>query len=236
MHPNFYIMKKFIFLTIFLSGFITTAQTNKELISHYEAFYKQMKRQGDIQGTINALTHLDILAPNKAKKDTLAYLYLNSNQPVPALNVIGIDKNPSDSNLAVEVKAVALKSVNQAEKALEQYEELFKRSPNVYIAYELADLKTQTGKYEDALKNIEYGLANVKDDMKTTFYETQTPYQVPIQAAFLYMKGLVTFNINKEDFDTPINLMKDALNIEPNFSLAKQIKQVLLQRKAGIDN
>ena len=40
------------------------AQTNTELKEHYEAYYKQMKKQGDIQGIINAMTHLNILEPS----------------------------------------------------------------------------------------------------------------------------------------------------------------------------
>ena len=63
------------------------AQTNAELKKHYETFYKQMKKQGDVQGIINAMTHLDILEPSVARKDTLAYVYLSEGQYVQALNV-----------------------------------------------------------------------------------------------------------------------------------------------------
>ena len=43
--------------------------------------------------------------------------------------------------MAVEVKAVCLKSLNEPSRAIEHYELLFKRFSNPSLAYELADLK-----------------------------------------------------------------------------------------------
>ena len=56
-----------LFITMSLS-----AQSNKELTAHYKKYYKQMQSQADIQGVINALTHLNVLEPSQARKDTLA--------------------------------------------------------------------------------------------------------------------------------------------------------------------
>jgi hypothetical protein len=36
------------------------AQSNDGLKAHYETYYKQMKKQGDVQGIISALTHLNV--------------------------------------------------------------------------------------------------------------------------------------------------------------------------------
>ena len=57
-----------------------------------------MQSQADIQGVINALTHLNVLEPSQARKDTLATLYMNEGRHVEALNTIGIEKNDSDSD------------------------------------------------------------------------------------------------------------------------------------------
>ena len=104
----------------------SSAQSNQELTKHYKKYYKQMQSQADIQGVINALTHLNVLEPNQARKDTLATLYMNEGRHVEALNTIGIDKNESDSDLAVQVKAFSLKAINDIDQALIHYEELFK--------------------------------------------------------------------------------------------------------------
>ena len=100
-----------------------------------------MLAQGDVQGIISALTHLNILEPNVARQDTLAAYYMNDGKHLQALNTIGIDANDSDSMLAVEVKAISLQALGQNELALVQFEKLFLKNPNVAIAYEIADLK-----------------------------------------------------------------------------------------------
>lgn len=229
-------MKRFLVIVIVLFATSANAQSNPELLKHYEAYYNEMKLQGDIQGVINALTHLNILAPSKERRDTLAYVYANNNQHLQALNTIGIEKDESDSNLAVQVKALSLKALNQPKRAIEQFEILLQRSPNPYIAYELADLKIQVGDNQGATDHIEYGITNAKDDMKYAFYERQQPYEVPLKAAFIHLKGLMEYNLDKTKVDEAIAYMDEALKIDPNFNLASLSKQALLSRKDSPEN
>lgn len=227
-------MKKTILLlliAVLFSGSFGFAQTKTELENHYQAFYDQMRLQGDVDGVINALTHLNVLSPSKQRMDTLAYIYANDNQHLQALNTIGIEKVDTDSDLAVQVKAISLKALGQPKRALEQFEILNLREPNAYLAYELADLKVQLGDNEGALKNVEYGSANATDDMKYAFYERQQPYEVPLKAAFLHIKGLIQYNMDKTNIDAAIALMDQALAIDPNFNLASLSKQALTSRK-----
>jgi tetratricopeptide (TPR) repeat protein len=226
-------MKKLVRLIVFVFALQINAQDNSVLLKHYEAYYKQMKTQGDVQGVINALTHLNVISPNKGRLDTLAVLYMNDGRHVQALNTIGIEKDANDSDMAVEIKATSLKALNQAPRAIEQFEELFRRKPSTMIAYELADLKIQTNDDAGATLHITYGIANAKDNVLQTFYETQTPYQVPIKAAFTYLKGLIKFKENQElNADAAIALLDEALVIAPNFNLAQISKEALLARKA----
>jgi tetratricopeptide (TPR) repeat protein len=225
-------MKKLVVVMVFVFALQINAQDNSALIKHYEAFYKQMQSQGDVQGVINALTHLNVLSPNQGRLDTLAVLYMNDSKYIQALNTIGVEKLATDSDMAVEVKARSLQAVNQPKRAIEQYEELFKRMPSAVIAYELADLKTQINDDLGATLNITYGIANSKKEVMRTFYESQTPYQVPIKAAFLYLKGLLKFKENKEtNTDAAIAILDEALVIAPNFNLAKISKDALLAIK-----
>jgi len=225
-------MKKLAILLILMSTFGISAQTNTDLKKHFEDYYTQMKKQGDIQGIINAMTHLDVLEPSQARKDTLAYLYVSEGRNLEALNTIGIEKNPTDSDINVEVKAIALKAINQPKRALEHYEVLFQRQPSANLAYEVADLKIQTQDLAGAKTTIEYGLENVTDDMKRTFYETQQPYQTSLKAALLYLKALTIFSENQnENVESALAIMNRALAIDPNFNLAKISKEALLSRK-----
>lgn len=224
-------MKKIVLILVVMASFNMAAQTKSELQKHFEAYYKQMKKQGDVQGVINAMTHLEVMQPSQARKDTIAYLYLSENMNMEALNTIGVDKNATDSDLNVEVKALALKALNQPKRALEHYEVLFSRKPNPYLAYEIADLKIQLQDLPGARTTIEYGLANVKDDMKYAFYEMQQPYEASLKAAFTYLKALVIYNEDtKNNIESAIVTMNLALSIDPKFNLAKISKDALLKK------
>ena len=69
-------MKKLIGLIIFVVAFQAKGQSFDALSTHYEAYYKQMKKQGDVQGVIDALTHLNVIKPNQSRLDTLAVFYI----------------------------------------------------------------------------------------------------------------------------------------------------------------
>ncbi|WP_445733055.1 hypothetical protein [Mariniflexile sp.] len=225
-------MKKFFALWLFVGGCMLNAQSNTDLLKHYEAYYKQMKEQGDIQGIINGMTHLNILAPSQARKDTLAYIYMSENQYVQALNTIGYDRLLDDSDIAIEVKAVSLKAVKQPELAIGQFEAMFKRNPNALVAYELAELYLQTQKLAEADQHIAYGLANAKDDMKKAFYETQTPYEVSLKSAFMYLNALSTYNKDKKaNIDKAVDILDATLKVSPNFNLINLTKNELLRQK-----
>ncbi len=225
-------MKKIVVALLLTSGFLVSAQTKTELQKHYEAFYAEMRLQGDVDGVINAITHLNVLSPSKERRDTLAYIYANDNQHMQALNTIGIEKNEADSDLAVQVKAISLKALNQPKRALEQFELLYSRVPNAYLAYEVADLKIQTGDNAGAAQAITYGITNATDEMKYAFYERQEPYEVPLKAAFIHLRGLVEYNTDKTKIDVALASIEEALKIDPNFNLASLSKQALQRLKS----
>ena len=224
-------MKRFLMLILVLGVTSLSAQENP-LIKHFEAYYTQMKAQGDIQGIINAMTHLNVIAPSQARKDTLAYIYMSEGQHVQALNTIGYDKVATDSDIAVEVKAIALKAVKQPQLAVGHFEELFKRDPNTLVAYELAELNLQLKNLSDAEKHINYGLNNAKPEENKAFYETQNPYQVPLKSAFMYLNALLTYNKDpKANIDAAVDILDATLKTAPNFNLVNISKNELLRQK-----
>ncbi|WNH08851.1 hypothetical protein [Thalassobellus suaedae] len=97
-------MKKLLALLLLVGSMQLSAQENTNLLKHYEAYYKQMKTQGDVQGIINAMTHLNVLEPSEARKDTLAYIYMSEGKYSQALNTIGVERKLDDSDIAIEVK------------------------------------------------------------------------------------------------------------------------------------
>lgn len=225
-------MKKLVGLVLVMSSFMMSAQTNSELIKHYEAYYMQMKTQGDVQGIINGMTHLNVLSPSQARKDTLAYIYMSEGQYSQALSTIGIEKNATDSDIAVEVKAISLKAVKQPKLAIGHFEEVFKRDPNPAVAYELAELNLQTQNLAEVDKYVDYGLANSTDDMKRAFYEQQNPYEVPLKSAFMYLNAISVYNKDKKaNIDMAVDILDAALKTAPNFNLIQISKNELLRQK-----
>jgi hypothetical protein len=83
-------MKKILFILLAGISLPIQGQSEGDLLKHYEAYYAQMRAQGDIRGVINALTHLNVIQPSVERRDTLAYVYSNNNQHVQALNTVGI--------------------------------------------------------------------------------------------------------------------------------------------------
>jgi len=225
---------KYTILLAFCFSMQIQAQNQTTLVSHYKAFYAQMQQQGDIQGVINAMTHLVLLEPNVKRKDTLAALYMNEGKYVQALNLIGVELLDTDTNLATEVKAVSLKSLNEPKRAIEHYEALYKQKRTVSLAYELADLKIQTDDLTGASLNITYGIANATTDMMKPYYEMQTPYQVPVLAGFMYLKAIAKFRENAEtNHDAAILILNEALQLAPNFNMANlAIDAIRAQKEA----
>lgn len=226
-------MKKTVLFTIILLSSIgLQAQSKNDLQKHFESYYKQMKKQGDVQGIINAMTHLDVMAPSQARKDTLAYIYLSEGRNMEALNTIGIEKGSSDSPLNTEIKAIALNAVGERKRALEFYEILFNKEPNPSLAYEMGDIQLQLGDLDKAKEKVEYGLANVKDDMRRTYYEMQQPYQTSLKAGLLYLKAILIYSENRaENKELALATLNRALAIDPQFNLARVSKDALLSQK-----
>lgn len=219
------------FLVIFFQR--SFSQNSTDLVEHYKSYYTQMQKQGDVQGIINAMTHLLVLEPNIKRQDTLAALYMNEGKYLQALNLLGIKKDELDTDMAIEVKAVCLKSLNEPVRAIEQYELLFKRMPNVNLAYELADLKIQVNDIIGANLKITYGLANSKKDMMKPYYEMQSTYEVPLKAGFLYLKAISKFRENQELYhDSALAILNECLVIAPEFNLAILAKNAINDQKS----
>ncbi len=222
-----------IFATCF--SIFSNAQSHTDLVKHYKTYYAQMKKTADAQGIINALNHLVILEPNVARKDTLAAYYMNEGKYVQALSILGVQTNEADTDMAVEVKAVCLKSLNEPVRALEHYELLFQRRPSASLAYELADLKIQTDDLAGAGLNITYGIANSPEDMMKPYYESQSPYQVPLKVGFLYLRAIAKFRENPNtNHDAAIAILDEALAAAPQFNLATLAKTAIENQRGSL--
>ncbi len=218
------------FLTSLNFGWLQ-AQDNATLLSHYEKFYRQMQLQNDVGGMINALTHLNVLSPSVERRDTLAYIYMNSEQHVQAISILGLNSSAADSDVALSARAISLKNLGDNQRALNAFQLLFDNNQSPFTAYEVADLKILTGNTQAAMEDVEFGLSNATDEMNYAFFERQQPYQVPLKAAFMHLKALITFNGDNENIDEAVAIFDEAIKMAPNFNLASLSRGALLERK-----
>lgn len=230
-------MKKITLCFIALLTIATTqAQRNKKeattetaLKNHYQTYYKMMLEYNDLDGAIEGLSHLIALEPSEAKKDTLAYMYLQANKPIQAIKVVG----NSTSNLALKTKAIGFKNLNNPKKAIENYEALIQKNSNVLDMYELAQLQFSIQRFGEAKATINSGLQNSKEEQVRIFVKGNNYIETPIKAAFLNVLGLIEYNLDRENKTKAVAIFDEALKIDPNFVLAIENKNEILTRKEG---
>lgn len=215
---------------------ITTTQAQKKkkgnsteaaLTSHYKKYYKMMLNNNDLEGAISGLSHLIVLAPSEAKKDTLAYMYLQANKPMQAIKVVG----NSVSDLALKTKAVGFKNLNNPKKSIENYEALIQKNKSVLDAYELVQLQYSIQRMGEAKATINFGLQNSKEEKVRIFVKGNSYLETPIKAAFLNILGLIEYNLDKSNIDKAIAIFDEALKIDSQFVLALENKKGLLAQK-----
>lgn len=228
-------MKKITLCLIALITFSSgQAQKNKKeaaaetaLKNHYEKYYKMMLKNNDLDGAIEGLSHLIVLSPNEAKKDTLAFMYLQANKPMQALKVSG----ESSSELALKTKAISFKNINNPKKAIENYEALIQKNNNVVDAYELAQLQFSIQRFGEAKATINYGLQNSKGEKVRIFVKGNNYIETPIKAAFLNILGLIEYNLDKGNITKVVSIFDEALKLDPEFVLALENKKGVLAQK-----
>jgi tetratricopeptide (TPR) repeat protein len=193
--------------------------------------YNRAIKYNDYGNAITALYGMCVLEPqNDSLLFMIEYFYYNNRNYIQAIMVANdvLLLNPANTS-AQEMKAVSLEQVGAKDKALEEYESLYlKNSANATYLYKASFLQYEMKRYKEAATNVDILLSKKTiDSLAVTLPKGDSGQQdVPIKASLHNLKGLIAQAQGKKDeaakeFDA-------ALAIIPDFSMAKQNKDALL--------
>jgi len=199
-----------------------TSLSVKQLTNYKIKAYKKALELADLNSAASAV--LDILTMNENEthwQDSLALIYLNQQNFVSSASLAQqvLDKNPENMFMR-EISAYSFQGLGAAKQALEDYEKLYVANKNIQHGYQIATLQFNLGRFTECMTTLnevgshpEAGESNVS----LTFGNEQQ--KVPVSAAVLNMKGVVSKELNKKD--EAIQFFEAAIKSFPEFALAK---------------
>ena len=189
----------------------------------YDAHYRMAVQYNDFAEAKSALYNLVLLEPqNDSLRYNLAYIYYEAGQNPSAIlackDILAINPNHLG---ALELSAISFENLGLKDKALPNYEKIYMLSSNLNSLYKMAFLQYDLKKYAECQVNIDLLLENAEMGEANIVFsdENQESKEYPMKVAVLNLKGLV----NKEvgNLDIAKQSFQEALNIAPDFSLAK---------------
>ncbi|OYU83508.1 MAG: hypothetical protein CFE24_10910 [Flavobacterium sp. BFFFF2] len=219
---------KIILALFLLSSAITLAQVKTKKSTDHEkealTILKQAQTYAD-GGTMITALHQIIAEEgvNSTYKDSLAVTYYKMNNYISCHLVAKelLEKKPNNVVL-LELEAMSLKQLNAKKEAIDAFEKLFALSKNKFHGYQLAVLQQSIKRLAEAQATINQVLAC--EDIKgfdLEFPKDQNQSQkIALNAAIQNLKGLIAYEL--KDITTAKTAFQEALNISPDFALAKQ--------------
>jgi len=207
----------------------------KDLLNLEKSIYKEALQNYDLDAAKNAIYHIIKLeGADSAYMDSLAYIYFNQKNYVSTLQVANKILKKNEKLPILELKAISLESLNALKEAVEVYEKIFAQKKDMLTAYKLADVQQKIGRFAEAyatLKSVENHKFPEKGFVTFPTAKKEKVQNVPFKAA--YYNALAKASYELHNYDEAIKNYEKALEVFPDFFLAKQNKQAikLLQEK-----
>jgi tetratricopeptide (TPR) repeat protein len=172
----------------------------------------------------NALYNMMALEPNNLDLlDSLAVFYYNYNIHTSAVIAAkeALVLNPSNE-LAMEVAAISFENLRMKDRALEEYENLYLKSDNIFTLYKMAILQYDLERFEETNTTTDILLKRKEVESEKVVFtkEDNSEFEISIKAAIFNLKGMAQKKINKVE-EAKISFTK-AVEIAPEFELAKE--------------
>ncbi len=189
---------------------------------HAARTYQLALRYNDVIGARMAL--YDILAENQASDSllyTLSVMFMESGQYASAaLAATDLGKINPDHLGGIELRAVAFENLGVAEKAVDNYEDLYFKTGDFQSLYKVAFLQYQLKRYNESNTNIDVLLAKQEaKEVMAIFDSTDgTEKEYPLEVALYNLQGMNAIGLG--DTAKAREKFEKALEIAPDFKLA----------------
>lgn len=200
-----------------------------------QTIYRNALRVSDLEAATFALHTMLALKPERKEfNDTLCSIYF-SRGAYPQCVLTGkliLATQPNDTAV-LELVSVSEQALGLGKEALEDYEKLYRLAGDLRHLYEIATLQY-------ALKRLgecEQTIARIVQDPKVGQVATAISFgqgqsqDVPLKAAALNLQGVIFLELSK--WDEAIELFNKALEVYPDFVLAKNNLQLAKDKKEG---
>ncbi len=223
-------MKKRIFvLFIILIAAVGIVNAQQDSFKKQQAIYTRALTYSDFSVARMAVFNMMELRPNSlGLLDTLALLYFEQQQYLSAA-ITGQEAVKKNGNnlLALEIAGTSFENLGLSDKALENYEALYLKKPDVNVLYKMSFLQYRMKRYNDAATSADIIISDPKSkEIELGFTKKDKSTQnVSMVAAAYRLKALISFD--KKDNAASIQNFKKALEFSPDFELVTEaIKQL----------
>jgi tetratricopeptide (TPR) repeat protein len=227
----FYITFLGVFFCMFSCKNSQKNHIEKEM-DHEIKLYHQAIKFGDVGTAIHAMQSLLVWdSSHSSYYDTLAVLYFHSQnyaQAVQAAQEV-LDKN-SDNEKILQVAAHGCQYLERFDMAIVYYTKLATVKPSPIVNYELASCYFYLKDFKKVSDITDKIMADKNSDtakVNITFNQGHDQQEVPVKAACYNMLG--TLSMNEHQKDKAIENYKKALEIFPDFRLAKQNEDFIVK-------
>lgn len=214
-------------MLIFLTG-NSNAQTedvkNSGLYRHYQMKYIFAMKYNDDQVAKDALYDLIAMDPgDDSIKIRLCYHYFEKSQFASSLfiseDLLAINPDNVD---AMRLNAISYQRMGVKDKAISSLESLYLKTNEIGILYEAALLQFELERFTECKTNLDIVIKHPQAKVLTLNFTTDdnVEQQVSLEAAALNAKGMA--EKMDENADEARNNFNKALELEPDFKLAKQ--------------
>lgn len=237
---SFYlILLIFVFLTASDLFGQKSSKNNSKLIQEQHLFvYKSALEINDIHSAIVALNYLIANSTeDNDYKDTLAYLYIQTNQFLQSYNLVKkIQKGGKNSDFLTLILAISAHGLNQTVEATDAYYKLYASTKDLYHGYALLQLQQQLKRVKEAQMTCSQLLLDTAINKATIPVQIESKNQsinVPFKAVLLNINGLLAYDNN--EYSASIESFKKALEIFPDYEVAAQNLKIISVIKESME-